>query len=267
MSKRADRSVFVAPSDFVYLLSDCRRCWWLKAVARIKRPTEGMPEIFNKIDGQFKTALSQEGALESVGIRGRLVAADQWIKSRPVVYEDLGVELQVIGKLDQLIRLGEDTEGFELTSPETEDPSEYEVTDEKTTVPSEKKRGLFEHQLNAYAYGLMNPLRGKPKKVVSLSLMVFGPEQMHVIPPTESTPCSSVMTGSLTRLEVPLNQGQFEAQLRAIAELAALPKPPPAPEWCPFCGYTRSIFAFAQSMREEQRIKDASNQEETVTAG
>src|SRR5947207_10000418 len=44
----------LAPSDLTFLLHECGRCFYLKVVKGIRRPSSPMPKIFTVIDRQQK---------------------------------------------------------------------------------------------------------------------------------------------------------------------------------------------------------------------
>lgn len=235
--------VWVSPSDFVYLLSDCPRCWWLKSVARILRPKEGMPEIFNKIDGAMKLEFREEGGgcsrlLRRFGIHGRIIPNQNQLKSKKIEFPEFRVRITVGGYTDEIVELWDDAE----TGP----TGEYGILDHKTTMPSDYKAMLFQRQLNGYAYAMECPASGDPRQVSLLGLFVFKPESFNAHDPGRE----AQLKGSLSYLPVELARPMFDAQLAGIAELAAQPKPPLRSDRCPYCLYASEVLAFAKRLKE-----------------
>ena len=80
------RSWTLPPSDFAFLWEECRRCFYLKVVHGIRRPSGPMPKIFTTIDLAMKHCFADKRTEEILPELppGRIVMSDRMVESAPI---------------------------------------------------------------------------------------------------------------------------------------------------------------------------------------
>jgi hypothetical protein len=151
--------------------------------------------------------------------------AQKRVDSRYLVYEDMGIELNIGGYYDLLIRY-----------PGTD---EHEVTDIKVTELSGGKAAKYAPQVHAYAFALGKPLNSEPIKIDKLSILIWEPKLQMVDVSYED--CAVSMAGPIQRIEIEKNNKAFLGMMREIAELVSLKEAPPASAKCGVCAYSRKL--------------------------
>jgi len=224
------RRVWLAPSEIRYLIDKCARCWWLKTRS-VPIPRESVPAIFTQIDRGMKQSFTLE-KLEQLGFEAREIIEIGPLRSKPITFEDLDVELVIKGQLDRLLELRNGT---------------FAIVDFKTTRP--RTTEPLQRQLHAYKEALENPVIGAPREVSQLALIIFDPSVGRFA----LKDSNAAITGQITRQDIPIEPARFHAELRKIAELAAQPHLPEAAPTCLVCHHAADVLRYA-------------TQSETITA-
>ena len=75
----------LGPSDFAFLWSECKRCFYLKVKHNHQRPRSIMPKIFISIDGLMKDYFEQKSPkdIDDSLNDGHVEFGDRWIQSKP----------------------------------------------------------------------------------------------------------------------------------------------------------------------------------------
>jgi len=212
--------VFLSPSDFAFLWSDCKRCFWLKVRHNQRKPDGAFPRVFTILDESQKKlfrGMHTSRILPEMPA-GVFAFADGWVKSKPFrIAKDLYIIIR--GRYDSILKL---------------DAGDYAVVDFKTTIPNEGTLYKYEHQLMAYAFALENAddKEARLEPVSDVGLLCFEPTNM-----------SRGSEGDYNFVTRPLWLGArtdykpLEKTIRGMAKLAASEEPPPPGEKCSLCAY------------------------------
>ena len=184
----------ISPSDLSYFWSDSKVGFYDKYVLQIQRPKQAFPAMFNTIDGYMRSAFDQidctdivEGAPE-----GAIWHEDIYVQS---IYIQLGkYKISFKGKIDCLLDHGD---GW------------WSVVYYKTTRMSEWVKNIYFLQLMAYAFALEKPMRGEPKKIKGLGLLIFDPKDFSF----ETGKSKASLNGSLHWVEIPFDKAKFKQWL------------------------------------------------------
>jgi len=144
------RAYELAPNDLCFLLESCLRCYYLKLVAKVKQPSSSFPAHYTMIDSAMKRAFLDraEGEFNEVGtLRFRVEKHNGYVKSIPIVFEDLGVSVAIRGTVDGFLQ---------------DDGEKRVLVDYKTHASDLPKLLKYRKQLMAYRYAAENP--ADPKK-------------------------------------------------------------------------------------------------------
>jgi hypothetical protein len=148
----------IAPSDLTFGLSTCKRCLWLKYWFKFDMKKE-FPLVKPLADSQeehFRRAAMQD--LDSSLKPGVVKQWGQWVKSAPISINGFETRWKILGIYDLLGHYEDGTVGI----------IDCKVSD------SERDNGPFyAPQLEAYAYALENPDKGKPFPVSSMGLLIW----------------------------------------------------------------------------------------------
>jgi len=148
----------IAPSDLTFGLSTCKRCLWLKYWFKFDMKKE-FPLVKPLADSQeehFRRAPMQ--ALDPSLKPGVVKQWGQWVKSAPITINGFETRWKILGIYDLLGHYEDGTVGI----------VDCKVSD------SERDNGHFyAPQLEAYAYALENPDKGKPFPVSSMGLLIW----------------------------------------------------------------------------------------------
>jgi PD-(D/E)XK nuclease superfamily len=148
----------IAPSDLTFGLSTCKRCLWLKYWFKFDMKKE-FPLVKPLADSQeehFRRAAMQD--LDPSLKPGVVKQWGQWVKSAPISINGFETRWKILGIYDLLGHYEDGTVGI----------IDCKVSD------SERDNGPFyAPQLEAYAYALENPDKGKPFPVSSMGLLIW----------------------------------------------------------------------------------------------
>ena len=212
----------LSPSQLTFSWDECPRCFYLKVVLGIDRPSMAFPKIFTRIDSLMKglfagkptSVLSPELAAGKVAMQGN------WILSAPIEFPGIAASCYIKGAFDSVLAF---------------DDGSYAVIDFKTSSPSREHIGFYGRQLSAYAYALEHPsekgLRISP--ISKLGLLYLDPVNIaHGENHKRIT-----YGGEVTWQEIPKDEAGFLSFLRSVLTLLSQPEPPSASESCGFCAY------------------------------
>ena len=131
----------LSPSDLTFLWDDCKRCFYLKVVNKIARPSTPMPSIFIKIDGLMKSFYQGKatGELCPDLPPGFVQFGEKWVESQPISLPGYTSACYIKGKFDTVVRFADGS---------------YGVVDFKTSTPKPAHLAFYGRQLHAYAYAL-----------------------------------------------------------------------------------------------------------------
>lgn len=225
MSEHGDPRRFrLSPSDFAFLWDECRRCFYLKARRLLARPSVPFPAVFSRIDSLTKERFLQPSGWDDVVERHGLprvvdVLKERTLRSQPVSIERYGVEIELRGRYDTLLRFADGS---------------YCVVDFKTTVPRRGHLAKYGRQLEGYALALEHPAPASfgVSPVARLALLCASPDKVE--------PAGDSLLRYVARLEwleMPRDSQGFLEFLHEVAGTLAEPEPPAADPACPFCAY------------------------------
>lgn len=208
----------LSPSDLVFLWQECPRCFYQKVVDGVQRPRTPMPKIFTNIDSLMKRRLNGLRTEQVIpGMTpGYLDFGDKWVESLPIRIPGSSTTVALRGRLDIAARFDDGANG---------------VVDFKTAERQAAHVPLYGRQLHGYAWALERPAAGRFKlqAVRTLGLLVFEPDAFS------SQPGFGSLTGRLTWIDVPRNDGAFMDFLTQVVSVLDRPTPPPPSEDCPWC--------------------------------
>ncbi len=211
----------LSPSDLTFLWDECPRCFFLKYIHGINRPSAPFPAVFGSIDRLMKAQFAgrQASDLDLTLPPGIVGVSEKMVESVPIIFPGHPVSLYVRGKIDAYI-------GFEDGS--------YGVVDFKTSEPKKEHIPFYSRQLHAYAYALEHPAPGRLafSPVTRMGLYVEAPHATLL----DATSQISFNFRS-TWLEVPVEGQNFISFLHEVLALLELPEPPPPGDSCEYCQY------------------------------
>jgi hypothetical protein len=148
----------IAPSDLTFGLSTCKRCLWIKYWFKVTMP------------GQFPLVKPLSSAQEEHFRRASIPDLDpslspgvvkqwgQWVKSAPIEINGEATRWRILGIYDLLAHYDDGSVG---------------IIDCKVSDSDRDNAQFYAPQLEAYAYALENPEKGKPFPVSSMGLLVW----------------------------------------------------------------------------------------------
>jgi hypothetical protein len=208
----------LSPSDFAFLWSECRCCFYEKLVLKKSRPRSPFPKVFGVIDGAMKDFYLGERAENlALGLSpGVIGGGDRWVKSRLLVPPGCSTACFIRGRVDVLLECDDGTLG---------------VLDFKTSQPKDDHVTLYGRQLHAYALALEQPASGQPLDVSTLGLLCFVPSWY------EAEGGGALVGGEVDWIEVCRDASAFLEFLGEVVRLLEQPTPPPPSPDCPWCGW------------------------------
>jgi hypothetical protein len=208
----------LSPSDLVFLWQECPRCFYQKVVDGVQRPRSPMPKIFTNIDSLMKVRLNGRRTEDlAPGMPpGALDFGEKWVESTPIRVPGSSITVALRGRLDIAVRLDDGTHG---------------VVDFKTAERRAAHVPLYGRQLHAYAWALERPASGRFRldAVRTLGLLVFEPDTFS------NQVGSGSLTGRLTWIDVPRNDGAFTEFLGQVVSVLDRQTPPLPNEDCAWC--------------------------------
>jgi CRISPR/Cas system-associated exonuclease Cas4 (RecB family) len=215
----------LSPSQLTFAWDECPRCFYLKAVLGIERPSQPFPKIFTRIDALMKRLFEGQptSTLSPELPAGRVALQGKWVTSAPISFPGLSASCYIKGAFDSVLAF---------------DDGSYAVIDFKTSSPSPDHVGFYGRQLSAYAYALEHPgekaLHLSP--VTRLGLFYLEPRDLRPGAGWQEL----VFENAAVWQELPKDEAQFLAFMRQVLELLSLPEPPPASPECGFCTYRQA---------------------------
>lgn len=154
----------LSPSDFAYLWSECKHCYYQKVKNGITYSSP-FPAMFGRINKLLQTSIM------GMNLRdvhpdlpsGIITIQEGFMKSKQVP----GTNAYLSGRFDILTKLDDGT---------------YAIIDFKITSPDEEKiLKKYSSQLHAYKFALENPLEGTPIKISKMGAVSINPDEMKLI--------------------------------------------------------------------------------------
>jgi hypothetical protein len=149
---------FISPSDLTFSWGSCHRCLWLNYNHGLRTPGF-MPlvgDLANMQENYF--AGKSCGDIAPVLPEGKVADLGGWVKSSLIDVNGAASKYAIRGKYDLLIEFADGTFG---------------IIDCKFQAKDSDKTGLYQPQLEAYAFALENPASGAPRKVSLMGLLVW----------------------------------------------------------------------------------------------
>lgn len=148
----------IAPSDLTFGLSTCKRCLWLKYWFKLDLKKE-FPLVKPLADSQeehFRRAQMQD--LHPSLSPGVIKQWGQWVASQPIVINGFETRWKILGIYDLLGHYADDSLG---------------IVDCKVSDSDRDNGPFYAPQLEAYAYALENPEKGRPFQVSTMGLLIW----------------------------------------------------------------------------------------------
>lgn len=224
----------LSPSDFAFLWSECRRCFYHKVVKDIKRPPSPMPSIFIKIDNIMKDYFADKctTSFHKDLPKGKVEFGDRWIQSQVFEHES-GNKFYIKGKTDTVVKF---------------DNGSYGVIDFKTSRIKPYNVEKYSRQLHAYSLALEKPEKGKPflKPVRTLGLFVVEPNSM------KEEESGSLFSNSMLWQPITKDYYKFKSFINEMMWVLSSPQAPDASENCQWCKYSKhGVTDFAEDTCED----------------
>lgn len=216
-----NKTVQLSPSDLTFLWDECKRCFYLKVMRDIKRPSAPFPAMFGKIDGLMKEFYRGKvnADLTPELPPGSVVDMGRWVESNLITIPGRRIRCKLRGIYDTLLAFNDGT---------------YGVVDFKTSDPKESHVEFYGRQLRAYAYALEHPspIMAPACRVSRLGLLIVSPDEMRV---EEDGRIAYV--GSVTWKEIPVDESGFLLFLEDVISVLEQDDPPAPAEKCAYCIY------------------------------
>lgn len=222
------RAYELAPNDLCFLLESCLRCYYLKLVGKVKQPSSSFPAHYTMIDSAMKRAFLDraEGEYNEVGsLRFRVEKHNGYVKSVPIVFEDLGVSVAIRGTVDGFLQ---------------DDGDKRVLVDYKTHASDLPKLLKYRKQLMAYKYAAenpANPAKYPVRTIDRMGLIVFDESDFAF------DASGARFTGALEWVEFDTDLTDFHALMARVAGVLALIEAPKAADSCEFCAYLAKSLA------------------------
>jgi hypothetical protein len=224
-------AIKLAPSDLTFLFNDCKRCFYLKVMKNIRRPSTPMAAIFGAIDramtGHYHGLPSSEisrdlpaGTIDTVSIT---------VKSCEWILEGHRRPFFITGRTDALIAF---------------DEGGFCVPDFKTSVPKQSNVEFYARQLRAYAFALENPAPGAHflSPIERLGLVCFEPSFYGPVNNDGDGPVNNdgaegeySLLGKTTWMEIPRDRDGFMDFMGRVMTILEAEEMPAADSKCEYC--------------------------------
>ncbi len=148
----------IAPSDLTFGLSTCKRCLWIKYWFKVSMPGQ-FPLV--KPLSQFQEEHFRRASMQEIDpslAPGVVKQWGQWVKSQPISIGGKESHFKILGIYDLLAHYADGSVG---------------IIDCKVSDSDRDNGPFYAPQLEAYAYALENPEKGKPFPVSSMGLLVW----------------------------------------------------------------------------------------------
>jgi hypothetical protein len=211
----------IAPSDLTFGLSTCKRCLWLKYWFKFDMKKE-FPLVKPLADSQeehFRRAAMQD--IDASLKPGVVKQWGQWVKSAPISINGFETRWKILGIYDLLGHYEDGSVGI----------IDCKVSD------SERDNGPFyAPQLEAYAYALENPDKGKPFSVSSMGLLIWKLAGVTETAPSELASSTHGFGVNQRYVSVDRDKDTFLTLLEELISTIEGGMPQPGPE-CNTCNY------------------------------
>ena len=211
----------IAPSDLTFGLSTCKRCLWLKYWFKFDMKKE-FPLVKPLADSQeehFRRAAMQD--IDTSLKPGVVKQWGQWVKSAPISINGFETRWKILGIYDLLGHYEDGSVGI----------IDCKVSD------SERDNGPFyAPQLEAYAYALENPDKGKPFPVSSMGLLIWKLAGVTETAPSELASSTHGFGVNQRYVSVDRDKDTFSTLLEELISTIEGGMPQPGPE-CNTCNY------------------------------
>jgi len=211
----------IAPSDLTFGLSTCKRCLWLKYWFKFDMKKE-FPLVKPLADSQeehFRRAAMQD--IDTSLKPGVVKQWGQWVKSAPISINGFETRWKILGIYDLLGHYEDGSVGI----------IDCKVSD------SERDNGPFyAPQLEAYAYALENPDKGKPFPVSSMGLLIWKLAGVTETAPSELASSTHGFGVNQRYVSVDRDKDTFLTLLEELISTIEGGMPQPGPE-CNTCNY------------------------------
>ena len=212
----------LSPSMLTFAWDECPRCFYLRVVRGIDRPSMAFPKVFTRIDSLMKNLFAGKptSAIDPDLPPGRVAMQGKWVTSAPIEFPGVEASCYIKGAFDSVLAF---------------DDGCYAVMDFKTSTPSRQHVAFYGRQLSAYAYALEHPAAGalQLSPVSKLGLLYLDPVDIE----HGADHKRIVYGGEVTWQELPKDEEKFLKFLRGVLEVLSQAEPPPASESCGFCAY------------------------------
>jgi hypothetical protein len=211
----------IAPSDLTFGLSTCKRCLWLKYWFKFELKKE-FPLVKPLADAQeefFRRASMQE--IHPTLKNGIVKQWGQWVKSAQISINGFETRWKILGIYDLL---GHYTDGS------------VGIIDCKVSDSDRDNGQFYAPQLEAYAYALENPDRGKPFPVATMGLLIW--KLAGVTETSQSDLASNTHGFGVNQHYVPVERDQerFKSILEDLVTTIEGGMPESGPD-CNLCNY------------------------------
>jgi hypothetical protein len=215
-------AIKLAPSDLTFLFNDCKRCFYLKAMKNIRRPSTPMAAIFRVIDGamtaHYHGLPSSEISPDLAG--GTIDTTSLAVKSCEWILEGHRQPFFITGKTDALVVF---------------DDGSFCVPDFKTSIPKQSNVEFYARQLRAYAFALENPAPAAHflSPVERLGLVCFEPNiySRDMV----AGDGGYVLGGKTTWMEIPRDREGFMDFMGRVMTILEAEDLPAADSKCEYC--------------------------------
>jgi len=207
------QTIYISPSDFAFLYTESKWGFYQKYRQGVKRPPFSMPKIFNVIDSLIKKNYENVdiSTIDANLPAGTITHSDAWVKCKPIRNPDYpDIEISMNGKIDSILTRDNGAAVIDFKTCDVE--------------PSLNKK--YALQLNAYAYGILNPIGTglALDNINQLGLIVFSPNKFCV-----NYDSSAALKGSFKWIELDFDPIGFETFIKEEV-IPLLAGPEPAPE-------------------------------------
>ena len=206
----------LSPSDFAYLWSECKHCYYQKVKNGISYSSP-FPAMFGRINKLLQASIM------GMNLRdvhpdlpsGIITVQEGFMKSKPVQE----TKTYISGRFDILTKLDDGT---------------YAIIDFKISTPDEEKiLKKYSSQLHAYKYALENPIEGTPIKISRMGAVSINPDEMKLVNG------KVIFTTTPTWHPIEENMDNFYKLIQDISTVLNGPLPPTT-ETCNLCIYRKS---------------------------
>jgi len=211
----------IAPSDLTFGLSTCKRCLWLKYWFKfdLKKEFPLVKPLADSQEEHFRRAAMQD--IDASLKPGVVKQWGQWVKSAPISINGFETRWKILGIYDLLGHYEDGSVGI----------IDCKVSD------SERDNGPFyAPQLEAYAYALENPDKGKPFPVSSMGLLIWKLAGVTETAPSELASSTHGFGVNQRYVSVDRDKDTFLTLLEELISTIEGGMPQPGPE-CNTCNY------------------------------